>query len=171
LSQATNKNTLIELLHGKGAHVDPVACVQDLTAEVAGRKIDGYPHSTWQILTHMNYWMEYELKRIRGEHPPYPIHAADTWPSDSAPASEDHWKQAVAQLAKLIDELAALADSKPNVLHRQVSATDSVHSQQSSSIQAVLWQTVGHNSYHVGQIALLRRALGQWPPVGGGDSW
>ena len=28
-----------------------------------------------------------------------------------------------------------------------------------------------HVSYHVGQIALLRRILGSWPPPGGGDSW
>jgi uncharacterized damage-inducible protein DinB len=35
----------------------------------------------------------------------------------------------------------------------------------------VLWQTLVHNSYHFGQIAMLRRVLGAWPPRGGGDSW
>lgn len=28
-----------------------------------------------------------------------------------------------------------------------------------------------HVSYHFGQIALLRRMLGAWPPRGGGDTW
>jgi uncharacterized damage-inducible protein DinB len=28
-----------------------------------------------------------------------------------------------------------------------------------------------HNSYHVGQIAMLRRMLGAWPPQSGGDTW
>jgi uncharacterized damage-inducible protein DinB len=28
-----------------------------------------------------------------------------------------------------------------------------------------------HNSYHIGQIVLLRRMLGAWPPPTGGDTW
>ena len=28
-----------------------------------------------------------------------------------------------------------------------------------------------HNSYHLGQIVLLRRILGAWPPPSGGDTW
>ena len=28
-----------------------------------------------------------------------------------------------------------------------------------------------HVSYHVGQIALLRRMMNAWPPPGGGDTW
>jgi uncharacterized damage-inducible protein DinB len=28
-----------------------------------------------------------------------------------------------------------------------------------------------HNSYHSGQIAMLLRAFGAWPPAGGGDTW
>jgi len=29
-----------ELLHGKGAHADPVACLEDIPAALAGKKID-----------------------------------------------------------------------------------------------------------------------------------
>jgi uncharacterized damage-inducible protein DinB len=29
----------------------------------------------------------------------------------------------------------------------------------------------GHNSYHLGQIVLLRQELGAWPPPRGGDTW
>ncbi|PTX52215.1 hypothetical protein C8P63_13131 [Melghirimyces profundicolus] len=28
-----------------------------------------------------------------------------------------------------------------------------------------------HNSYHLGQVALIRRMPGSWPPPKGGDSW
>ncbi len=30
---------------------------------------------------------------------------------------------------------------------------------------------MGHNSCHLGQIVLLRRLLGSWPPPSGGDTW
>ena len=74
------ESTLIELLYGKGAHANPVACVEDLSAELAGRHAQNLPHSVWQIVWHMNFWTDYELRRIRGEEPRYPIHAAESWP-------------------------------------------------------------------------------------------
>jgi uncharacterized damage-inducible protein DinB len=171
MSQEPNGHILIELLHGKGAHVEPVACVQDLSAEFAGRKDAAHPHSIWQILWHMNYWMDYELKRIRGESPVYPEHAAESWPSNSAPPSEEEWSQTIKRFPALIDDLAALAGSTDDTLSRQVSFTHPSHAQQSSSVLAVLWQIVAHNSYHIGQIAMLRRAFGSWPPQRGGDTW
>jgi uncharacterized damage-inducible protein DinB len=119
----------------------------------------------------MNYWMDYELRRIRGDNPLYPSHAAESWPTDPAPASEAEWKKTIAQFKELLGELAELAESAPDVLARDVPATHASHAKHSSSLLAVLWQTLVHNSYHVGQIAMLRRALGAWPPSGGGDSW
>jgi len=58
--------TLRELVYGKGAHVDPVACVEDIPAELAARTLAGYPHSIWQIVGHMNYWMDYDLGTVAG---------------------------------------------------------------------------------------------------------
>jgi uncharacterized damage-inducible protein DinB len=165
------ESALTELLYGKGAHANPVACIEDLPRNLASRAIDGFPHSIWQLVSHMNYWMEYELRRIRGDNPFYPSHATESWPIGAAPASEAEWKKAIAQFKELLGELAALAESEPDVLAHDVPATHPTHAKHSSSLLAVLWQTLVHNSYHIGQIAMLRQALGAWPPKGGGDSW
>ncbi len=81
--------TLRELVYGKGAHVDPVACVEDISAELAARIAAGYPHSIWQIVEHMNYWMDYELAKIAGENPTYPGKAIESWPAHPSPANGD----------------------------------------------------------------------------------
>lgn len=163
--------TLTELLYGKGAHANSIACVEGLTADLASRRAEGFPHSIWQLVFHVNYWIDYDLKRIRGEHPPYPAHAEESWPFSPAPAGDTEWMQEVARFTALLGEVAALANADPEKLQQQVEAMHPAHGRQSSSILAVLWQTVVHNSYHVGQIALLRRSLGVWPPAGGGDTW
>jgi uncharacterized damage-inducible protein DinB len=162
---------LLELLYGKYAHANPLACVEDVSFQLAGRRVDNLPHSVFQLVSHVNYWMDYELRRIRAENPVYPAHAAESWPAGAAPASEAEWKNTVAQFKVLLEKMAALAESAPDVLARDVPATHPDHAKHSSSLLAVLWQTLVHNSYHVGQIALLRRALGAWPPRAGGDSW
>ena len=86
-----SSRALIELLRGKGAHADPVACVEDISAELAGRKVAGFPHSIAQLLFHMNYWMDYDLRRARGEKPPYPEHNSESFPATAAPASDAEW--------------------------------------------------------------------------------
>jgi uncharacterized damage-inducible protein DinB len=166
-----SEKALVELLYGSSAHVDPVACVEDVSFDLAGRRVENTPHSIWQLVSHVNYWMDYELRRIRGEMPPYPAHAAESWLGDAAPASDAEWKKAVSHFKELLAQLAALAQSTPEVLAREVPPTHPTHTKHASSLHAVLWQTLVHNSYHVGQIALLRRALGAWPPTAGGDSW
>lgn len=165
------ERVLIELLYGGAAHVNPLACVEDVPYDLAGRRAGSFPHSIYQLTWHMNYWMEYELLRIHGKNPAYPLHASESWSADAAPAEETDWQNAVARFRQLVAELASLADSSPETLARPVGATDSSHAKYSSSLLAVLWQTLVHNSYHVGQVVMLRRALGAWPPPSGGDSW
>jgi uncharacterized damage-inducible protein DinB len=167
----TTDTTFRQLLRGKGAHVDPAASIADVSAEIAGRTIPGYPHSIWQLVSHMNYWMDYELKRIAGEHPSYPQHAIESWPASIAPASETEWRVVRESLGKHLDRFAALSESAPEVLARPVEVIDASEAARSSSMQAVLWQILVHNSYHAGQIALLLRCFGMWPPRTGGDTW
>jgi uncharacterized damage-inducible protein DinB len=158
-------------LYGKGAQANPLACVEDVSLELAGRRTDNLPRSIWQLPSHMNYWIDYELKRIRLENPVYLAHAAESWPANAGPPSEKERSNAIALFKKLLVELAALADSPSEILQQRVAATHPDHMKHSSSLLAVLWQTLVHNSYHVGQIAMPRRALGGWPPEGGGDIW
>jgi uncharacterized damage-inducible protein DinB len=43
--------------------------------------------------------------------------------------------------------------------------------QRQCTVHTALWEIVAHNSYHIGQVALLRRQAGAWPPERGGDTW
>ena len=159
--------TLRELLRGKGAHTDSIACVEGMSADVASRKIEGYPHSISEIVGHLNYWMDYELKRIARQPQTYPEHAIESWPSPS----EKDWDATRERFKTLLANLIRLSDSPAEVLQREIPGTHAVQEPKSYSVQAVLWQMVAHNSYHLGQIALLRRSLNAWPPPGGSDTW
>lgn len=169
-------STLRELVYGKGAHVDPVACVEDISAEVAARTMAGYPHSIWQIVEHMNYWMNYELDKIAGENPGYPEKAIESWPAHPSGASEgrvadEAWQATTRSFRDLLSELARLAESDAAALERTILNSGPPNSPRESTVHAIAWQLAAHNSYHAGQIALLRRQFGVWPPERGGDTW
>src|SRR5271163_3953599 len=111
---------LTELLHGKGAHADPVACVEDLSAELAVRPVEGFPHSIGQLIFHMNYWMDYELRRIRGKRPQYPEHSSETFPPAPAPMDAKDWDHLRKRFAALLSDFGALANSSPAEMQRQI---------------------------------------------------
>ena len=155
---------LSELLRGKGAHADPLACVDDVSPELAERRVEAFPHSIADLVFHMNYWMNYELKRIRGEKPGYPEHNSESFPS--GPQNWDHLRR---DLSWFLQEFAKLAQSERFEMDREI---ESIHAgDKSNTLESILWQMVAHNSYHTGQIATLRRALNAWPPKAGGDTW
>jgi uncharacterized damage-inducible protein DinB len=160
---------LLELIRGKGAHVDASACVT-VPFELAGRTPTALPHSIWQLVFHMTYWMEYELARIGGKEPRYPEHASESWPT-AAPEDEERWHHAVAAFGGCLDRMSDLVRAGSEVLGRQVPPVGGAYSEQAPTVEGVLWQTVVHNSYHLGQVTQARRALGAWPPAGGGDTW
>jgi len=162
---------LLELLHGQGAHADPLACVEDLPAEIAGNQLPNFPYSIYQQLAHMNYWMDYELRRIRGQRPKYPDHAAESWPNEPTPAGEAQWRETLNRFSNLIEQYTTLAKSPPDELSRQIEPAHEADVQNTSTLSAILWQMAAHNSYHTGQIVLMRRVQGAWPPKGGGDTW
>jgi uncharacterized damage-inducible protein DinB len=164
------RRALIELLHGRGAHALSLPSVQGIPFELARSRVDGFPHSIRDLVWHVNYWMAYEVKRIAGERPPYPEHASESWPS--APPRDAHeWEDEVSRFRALLSELEALARSPDEVLERGVDSLAVSHEGIASSLEAVLWQTAAHNSYHLGQIVLLRQRLSIWPPASGADTW
>lgn len=165
------ERALVELLYGEGSHANTLGCVEDVGLDAAGRTADGFPHSIAQLVGHMNFWMAYELRRIADENPPYPEHAAAGWPASASPRTAEEWRRAIDDFRENLARLKKLAESPPEILAREVGATHASHKKMASSVEAVVWQMAVHNSYHTGQIALLRRSLGIWPPRTGGDTW
>lgn len=156
---------LAELIHAKRTHVGPLAAVEDLPWELAGRRVAHHPHTIWQQIGHLNYWIDFALKNIEGNRPPWPEHAEDTWPKADGPADLVAWQYELALFRTNLGQLTTLADARASTLSRIVNA------KQGLTVEAILWQTVVHNSYHVGQIVQLRQALAAWPPAAGGETW
>jgi len=166
-----SSRALTELLHGKGAHADPRACVEDLSAELAARHVQGFPHSIAELVFHMNYWMEYELRRIRGEKPTLPEHNSESFPRAGSSFSAEDWDVLKNAFVALLADFTALATSSEKDMQRQIESVHERDTKIAGTLEASLWQMVAHNSYHIGQIAMLRRALNVWPPRGGGVNW
>ena len=160
-----------ELVRGKGAHADALACMEGVSPEAAGLRPHGAPYSIYDLVWHMSFWMGYELERMAGREPPYPTHASEGWPAGDPPQARE-WDETVARFTRNLQDLERLAEAAPEVRGRAVPITSQAgHANQGATVEDVVWQTIVHNSHHLGQVVLLRRLIGAWPPPRGGDTW
>jgi len=147
-------------LSGKNSHAGTADILAGLRWKDAGAKPGGSPHSIFQLANHMVYWQEWVVKWLDGRDPKPPKHAAGGWPGGEAPASRQEWAQTVRRFR---DVRAAL---------KRRSKQGDLLSKRGEATRLEMFQIIAsHDSYHAGQVVLLRQMLGAWPPPSGGITW
>jgi len=163
-SMSTDRKTLEKIignaLSGKGSHVEAKNLLAGLTWRAAGTRGKGAPHTIFQVVNHMIYWQDWVVKWLEGEDPQVPKHASGGWPGAPAPASAKEWRQVARRFRSGVAGLA-----------RRSRKTDPLAKRGKSSPLEMLQAIASHNSYHAGQIVVLRQMLGTWPPPSGGVTW
>ena len=147
-------------LSGKGAHVETARVFAALDWKTAGARPQGAPQSPYQVLKHMAYWQDWVVNWLDGRKPALPAHASGSWPGGVAPANRIEWETAVRRFRR---GLAAL--------ERGSGEADLLSGPGEKSRLEMLRTIAAHNSYHAGQVVLLRQLLGKWPPPSGGLTW
>jgi hypothetical protein len=146
-----------ELLDGDGHYVPPARLLEDLTGQQAVTVPPGAPYSIAQVLSHMHFCQQEELAGLgcAVELPfPRPAHLDDTF----APIPPGGWPARVADFLAGLEACKKLAEAQPDAVSP---------ARDDTSANYDLAGTALHNAYHFGQIVLLRRMLGLWPPAGG----
>ena len=146
-------------LFGKGAHIEVHRIFDGLGWEAAGYRPEGAPHSAFQLAKHIIFWQEWVINWLDGKKPGLPAHASGGWEEKSGPSSSEEWKDTVLSLRRGLGEL------------ERRSKTDLFEKQGQKSRLEMLQTIASHNSYHAGQVVLIRQMLGKWPPRSGGLTW
>lgn len=155
LDQSLREHVL-RLLNGDGAHQDFENIIKDLPSALLGRTPKGAPHSPWQLLEHLRITQWDVLESIRSPKHVSPEFPAGYWPEKSAPISEKGWNQSAdAFRADLKALIVLLNDPAVDLM------TDLPHAEGQTILRKLL-MLADHNSYHFGQMVLVRRLLGAW---------
>jgi len=111
-------------------------------------------HTIWEIVNHCSFWMEAVTRALHGAEMP-DIESTEDWPKVRK-TSED-WTNAKKKLKKahkeLVTAIKALNDEQ---ITRKVHGSYNGHSY-ATTLRRMLHGISDHNTYHAGQIALLRK--------------
>lgn len=143
------------LLEGGGAHATFDHAVSGLPPKLRGQKAPGLPHTAWQLLEHMRLaqWDILDFSRNPKYRPmPWP---EDYWPKTEGPPA-GAWEKSVRQFRADLAAMRKLVSNPKTDLHAPLPWGEG----QTLLREALL--VADHNAYHVGQLVLVRRALGAW---------
>jgi len=148
------RDHVVALLCTGHAHLGFQDVVADWPAALRGAKPPGQPFTPWRILEHIriSQWDIVEFtKSAKHVSPEWP---SGYWPDTDAPGDDVAWERSVAQVERDLRAMAKLvADPKTDLFARIPHGTG----------QTVLREALvlaDHNSYHLGQLMLLKRLLG-----------
>ena len=147
---------LLDLLEGKGAHLDFESVVTGMPWRRAGERPEGLAHSVWQLVEHLRIalWDLVEFSRDpKHESPPWP---EGYWPPNAAPAGEEDWEASLAAYRRHLGEMRELVADPGRDLFVRFPWGDG----QTLAREAML--AADHAAYHLGQVVQVRRLLGEW---------
>jgi uncharacterized damage-inducible protein DinB len=125
--------------------------LKDVGAEQASRAPVVGQHSILQLVLHIAYWEEIELRRFLGETVSAPLNTLDDWPSNRK-VTDNEWQAVLARLqASHTAFRKAIEASSDEKLKQQVPGRNHDN-------YTLLHGTVDHCIYHTAQIALLKKA-------------
>ena len=125
--------------------------LKDVAAEQASRPPSVGKHSILQLVLHIAYWEEIELRRFLGETVTAPLNTPDDWPSNRK-VTDAEWQAALTRLEASHTALRkAVERSKDDQLKQQAPGRNHDN-------YTLLHGTIDHCVYHTAQIALLKKS-------------
>jgi hypothetical protein len=107
-------------------------------------------HCIWEVVRHIIFWKRYAVAYILDKEKPDP--ESGNWTKAGIELKEDDWKDELEQLEHMHEEL------KQTIMRYGIEIFDSKE-RKSNYLRAILY----HDSYHAGQIGLLRVMQGLKP--------
>lgn len=147
---------LLRALAWEDAHAGFDAAVAGLPAAVRGVRPEGLPHSPWELVEHLRRAQRDILDFCRDPSYEAPTWPRDYWPASPAPPTPDAWDASVAAFRADRAALQTLVADPSRDFFAPIPHGDG----QTYLREALL--VIDHNTYHVGQLVLVRRLLGAW---------
>ena len=151
------REQLAYLLKGGGAHVQFMDALDGFPAGKRGSYAQGLPHTGWQLLEHVRIAQGDILEFSRNPKHVSPEFPEGYWPKTPGPLTEEEWTDSMWAFRRDLREMIRLVQNPRTNLCAKIPHGDGQTLLREALVLA------DHNSYHLGQLVDLRRALGSWP--------
>jgi uncharacterized damage-inducible protein DinB len=157
MSDKALRDHVAALIRWEDAHAGLDQIVDGVPADKWGAAVPGVPYTLWQLLEHLRLTQNDILEFSRNPEYTERRWPEDYWPKESDQPTADGVVGSLAAYREDREALAALAlDRKVDLFARIPHGTGQTYLRE-------LLLVADHTSYHLGQMVVVRRALGIWP--------
>lgn len=150
-------DNLIDLLNKGNAHVSLDEALENIPLKLLGKKAPDLPYSLWQIAEHIRIAQADILNFSKDSHYESPKWPDEYWPKEAEPTSDEEWKKCVKEIKRDRENFIALLKNSTGNLFVPFEYGNGQTLLREALVLA------DHNSYHTGEIIILRRILDNWP--------
>ena len=156
-NESALREQLFQLLRGANAHVDLFSALKDFPAALYGEKPQNAAHSAWELLEHIRIALR-DLWDF-STNPEYvePKWPDDYWPASPAPPTKEAWDSSVRAIEEDMELFGKLIKNPKSNLYAQIP-----WGKKDQTLLREVLVAADHNSYHTGELVMLRRILGIW---------
>jgi len=147
---------LLDLLRGGNAHLNFEEALAGLPPNLRGERPHGLPYSPWRLLEHMRIAQWDILEFSRNPKHVSPDFPGGYWPETDAPPDDKAWEKSIRQFRADLKATQELVEDPGIDLFAPIP-----HGEGQTLLREVLL-VADHNSYHLGQLVVVRRLLGAW---------
>ena len=147
---------LINLLTKAQAHISLEDALKGLKPENRAKKPKSGLHSVWDELEHLRIAQEDILQYTINPEWKSPSWPKEYWPADTNKVSDAAWNKSVNACISDKNALIKIIKEKGNNITALIP-----HTKSHTYLREVLI-AAQHNSYHIAQIVLVRKILGDW---------
>jgi hypothetical protein len=154
MNDRTLRDHLAELLKGEGAHNNFGTALSQYPSSIVGSTVPGVTHTPWRLLEHMRIAQWDILEFSRNPDHVSPSFPDGYWPQTDAPPDPSAWERSVESFLADLEAMQRLVMDPTTDLFSRIRWGDG---------QTVLREVLvlaDHNSYHLGQLILIGKALG-----------
>jgi len=156
MNEKSVRRQLAESIGWHDAHLDWPEALGDFPARLRGVRPKGAAHSAWELLEHARLAQWDILEFSRNPQHVSPDFPSGYWPKTPAPANPAAWDRSVRAFLRDRRAMQKLVTSPKTDLSARIP-----HGSGQTILREALL-AADHNSYHLGQVVLLRRLLGAW---------
>ena len=147
---------VLDLLRGGNAHLNFEEALAGLPPNLRGAKPADLPYSPWRLLEHMRIAQWDILEFSRNPKHVSPEFPGGYWPEGDAPPDEKAWQNSIRQFRADLKAMQDLVEDPATDLFAPIP-----HGEGQTILREALL-VADHNSYHLGQLVVVRRLLGAW---------
>jgi DinB family protein len=149
------RNLLVSFLEGE-AHLSLADALKGFPVKDINVKPRNVPYTFWHLLEHIRIAQWDIVDFVKNPNYKELRFPQDYWPAPKAKATRKDWLNTIARIEADTREMIAIVKDPATNLHARIPHGDG----QTILREAIL--IVDHNSYHIGEFAILRQVQKNW---------